>query len=76
MRIARNPGADALQKTVVSKLPARDGLIVSIHGGSAMQVQQCLHERIDERKQSLLPELYPRGFRVTNSRDWQQGDPP
>src|SRR5665213_685406 len=52
-----NPGADALQETVVPELPARDGLIIGISGWFRDTGQQSLDERIDEREKSLLPQL-------------------
>ena len=62
MRIARHPRADTLQKSVVPDLPARNGLIVSIPRRLSNAGQQCLHKRIDEGEQSLLPELDPADF--------------
>src|ERR1700760_4380450 len=58
----RHPRADPLQKPVVPNLPTGDGLIVSIPRRLSNARQQSLHERIDERKQSLLPELYRADF--------------
>ena len=54
MGISSHPGADALQETVVSNLPARDGLIIGVPGWLRDAGQQSLDQRIDEREQSLL----------------------
>jgi hypothetical protein len=54
MGISSHPGADALQETVVSNLPARDGLIIGVPGWLREAGQQSLDQRIDEREQRLL----------------------
>jgi len=56
MRIARHPGADALQKTVVPDLPARHGLVIGVPRRFREAGQQRLNERIDEREEGLLAE--------------------